>query len=146
MTAAIFVFAGVVSVAAARDAAKTTVTIHYNGDGFQGKLKSSKGKCIRNRTVKVFKKSNGQKLYTDTSDRDGRWNTGNSGPDPRHVLCPHPQDPGLPGGHEQVDPHVSRRSEDTTKGDSLDSKDASDRRGNSGHLLDCRRRVRCRST
>ena len=48
MTAAIFVFAGVVSVAAARDAAKTTVTIHYNGDGFQGKLKSWKGKCIRN--------------------------------------------------------------------------------------------------
>ena len=79
VTAAIFVFAGVVSVAAARDAAKTTVTIHYNGDGFQGKLKSSKGKCIRNRTVKVIKKSTGQKLYTDTSDRDGRWNTGNSG-------------------------------------------------------------------
>jgi hypothetical protein len=77
--AAIFLLAGAVSVAGARDAAKTTVTIHYNGDGFQGKLKSSKAKCIKNRKVKVFKKSNGQKLYTDTSDRDGGWNTGNSG-------------------------------------------------------------------
>jgi hypothetical protein len=79
VTAAVFVFAGVVSVAGAHAPAKTKVTIHYNGDGFQGKLKSSKGKCIRNRKVKVFKKSTGQKLYTDTSDHDGRWNTGNSG-------------------------------------------------------------------
>jgi hypothetical protein len=70
---------GLTGVAGARDAAKTKVTIHYNGDGFQGKLKSSKAKCIKNRKVKVFRKSDGQKLYTDVSDGDGRWNTGNSG-------------------------------------------------------------------
>ena len=70
---------GLAAVAGARDAAKTRVTIHYNGDGFQGKLKSSRGKCIRNRTVKVIRKRDGRKLYSDTSDQDGRWNTGNSG-------------------------------------------------------------------
>jgi hypothetical protein len=70
---------GLTGIAGARSPAKTTVTIHYNGDGFQGKLKSSKAKCTRNRKVKVFRKSDGQKLYTDTSDHDGRWNTGNSG-------------------------------------------------------------------
>jgi hypothetical protein len=69
-------------VAGARERAKTTVTIHYNGDGFQGKVKSPRAKCVRNRTVKVFKLKHGtrQKLYSDTTDQDGRWNTGNSGP------------------------------------------------------------------
>ena len=62
---------GLAAVAGARDAAKTRVTIHYNGDGFQGKLKSSRGKCIRNRTVKVIRKRDGRKLYSDTSDHDG---------------------------------------------------------------------------
>jgi hypothetical protein len=77
--AAIFLLGGLVSVATARHAAKTKVTIHYTGDGFHGKLKSSKAKCIKNRKVKVIRKSNGQKLYSDISDRDGRWDTGNSG-------------------------------------------------------------------
>ena len=70
---------GLTGVAGAHDTAKTKVTIHYNGDGFQGKVKSSKAKCLRNRTVKVIKKSNGQKLYSDTTDNDGRWDTGTSG-------------------------------------------------------------------
>ena len=70
---------GLTAIAGASSSAKTKVTIHYNGDGFQGKLKSSKAKCKRNRTVKVFRKSDGRKLYSDTSDSDGRWNTGNSG-------------------------------------------------------------------
>ena len=94
MTAAIFVFAGIVSVAGAHRPAKTTVTIHYNGDGFQGKLKSSKAKCIRNRKVKVFKKSTGQKLNGHLGQRrpleHRELRTGS-----RHVLCPHRQDPGL---------------------------------------------------
>ena len=93
MTAAIFVFAGVVSVAAARDAAKTTVTIHYNGDGFQGKLKGSEGQVHPQPTVKVIKKSNARSSTRTPRIADGRWNTGNSA-DPRHVLCPHPQVPG----------------------------------------------------
>jgi hypothetical protein len=69
---------GVAGAGTAAKAAKTRVTIHYNGDGFEGKLKSSKAKCIKNRKVKVFKK-NGQKLYSDTTETDGSWNTGNSG-------------------------------------------------------------------
>jgi hypothetical protein len=64
--------------AGASGGAKTTVTIKYNGDGFQGKVKSPREKCIKNRKVNVFKK-NGQKLYSDTSDSDGLWSTGNSG-------------------------------------------------------------------
>jgi hypothetical protein len=75
-----------VSVAGARGKAATTVTIKYNGDGFQGKVKSSKAKCVKNRTVRVYKQkgssqnpSTDKKLYTDTSDSDGSWNTGNSG-------------------------------------------------------------------
>jgi hypothetical protein len=67
-------------IAGARSPAKTTVTIHYNGDGFQGKVKSRKAKCIKHRKVKVFRKGTAHALYTDTSDSQGRWNTGNSGP------------------------------------------------------------------
>jgi hypothetical protein len=70
---------GLTGIAGAHARARTTVTIHYNGDGFQGKVKSSRAKCIKNRTVKVFKKSTGQKLYSDTTDNQGRWDTGNSG-------------------------------------------------------------------
>jgi hypothetical protein len=70
---------GLTGIAGASSPAKTTVTIHYNGDGFQGKVKSSKGRCKRNRTVKVFRKSDGRKLYSDTTEHDGSWNTGNSG-------------------------------------------------------------------
>jgi hypothetical protein len=70
---------GLTGVAGARGPAKTKVTIHYNGDGFQGKVKSKRAKCVRNRKVKVLRKSDGQKLYTDISDNRGRWNTGTSG-------------------------------------------------------------------
>jgi hypothetical protein len=53
------------------------VTIKYNGDGFQGKIKNAKPKCLKDRTVNVLK--NGVKVYTDTTEDDGTWNTGNSG-------------------------------------------------------------------
>ena len=76
----------VVGVGVASGAARTTVTIKYNGDGFQGKVKSAKPKCVRNRTVNVYKqkgsepnRSVDEKLYTDTSDSEGRWDTGTSG-------------------------------------------------------------------
>src|SRR6266516_2678235 len=72
--------------ATASGRAGTTVTIKYNGDGFQGKVKSTRASCIANRTVKVYKQrgsvqdpSTDQKLYTDTSDSTGRWDTGTSG-------------------------------------------------------------------
>jgi uncharacterized membrane protein YcgQ (UPF0703/DUF1980 family) len=75
-----------VGTAGARGKAATSVTIKYNGDGFQGKVKSSKAKCVKNRTVKVYKQtgnsqdpSTDQKLFKDTSDNEGQWDTGNSG-------------------------------------------------------------------
>ena len=72
--------------AGARSAASTSLTIKYNGDGFQGKVKSSAAKCIKDRKVKVFKQkrssqspSTDKKIDTVTSDPDGHWDTGNSG-------------------------------------------------------------------
>src|SRR5689334_21499207 len=74
------------STAGARGKAATTVTIKFNGDGFQGKVKSSKAKCVKNRTVTVYKQkgssqspSTDQKLFKDTTDNEGNWDTGNSG-------------------------------------------------------------------
>ena len=74
------------STAGARGKAATTVTIKFNGDGFQGKVKSSRAKCVKNRTVKVYKQkgssqdpSTDQKLFKDTTDNEGSWDTGNSG-------------------------------------------------------------------
>jgi hypothetical protein len=64
--------------ASAHSTSQDKLTIHYNGDGFQGAIKSSKAKCLSNRTVSVHKGS-GRVLYTDTTDSDGSWDTGNSG-------------------------------------------------------------------
>jgi hypothetical protein len=55
------------------------LTIHYTGDGFEGQIKSQKQSCLANRTVSVHKGS-GRVLYTDTTETDGSWDTGNSGP------------------------------------------------------------------
>lgn len=83
---ALLVAAALTVPAMAAHKAATTVTIKYNGDGFQGKVKSPRANCVANRTVKVYKQrgneqqpSSDQKLYTDTSDSDGRWDTGTSG-------------------------------------------------------------------
>jgi hypothetical protein len=74
------------STAGARGKAETTVTIKFNGDGFQGKVKSPKAKCVKNRTVKVYKQtgssqdpSTDKKMFKDTTDNEGNWDTGNSG-------------------------------------------------------------------
>jgi hypothetical protein len=75
-----------VGTAGARGKATTKVTIKYNGDGFEGKVKSPKAKCLKNRTVKVYKQkgssqnpSTDKKLFKDTTDNEGHWDTGNSG-------------------------------------------------------------------
>ena len=65
-----------VMVVGVANADSPTVTIKYNGDGFQGKVKSNKASCLNNRKVNVYK--HGNKLYTDTTESDGRWDTGNS--------------------------------------------------------------------
>lgn len=69
---------GITGVATAGAESSAKLTIHYNGDGFEGKIKSSKAKCLANREVTVHK-GNGQELYSDTTDSNGEWNTGNSG-------------------------------------------------------------------
>jgi hypothetical protein len=80
--------------------AKTKVTIHYSGDGFFGKLKSSKSNCVRDRKVKVFKIKHGdaQKLYTDISDDEGHWDTGNSGQVSGRFYAHTRKIPGCKGG------------------------------------------------
>ena len=65
--------------AAPQSPAQDKLTIHYSGDGFYGQIKSSKASCLANRTVSVHKGS-GSVLYTDTTETDGSWDTGNSGP------------------------------------------------------------------
>jgi hypothetical protein len=71
--------AATTSVAAANTSSPDKLTIHYNGDGFDGTIKSSKASCLANRTVSVHKGS-GRVLYMDTTESDGSWDTGNSGP------------------------------------------------------------------
>ena len=70
-----------VSTAGARAKAATSVTIKFNGDGFQGKVKSPKAKCVKNRTVKVQQREGDtyETLYKDTTDSEGHWDTGNTG-------------------------------------------------------------------
>jgi ABC-type sugar transport system substrate-binding protein len=71
--------AGAASAGAAEAHAPQQLTIHYSGDGFFGKVKGAKASCLANRTVTVHKAS-GKELYSDTTETDGRWDTGNSGP------------------------------------------------------------------
>ena len=69
---------GATGAPSAHSTSQDKLTIQYNGDGFQGAIKSAKSKCLSNRTVQVHKGS-GRVLYTDTTESDGSWDTGNSG-------------------------------------------------------------------
>jgi hypothetical protein len=75
--AALGVAVGATGVATASSPANDKLTIHYTGDGFTGKIKSSKANCLANRTVTVHG-PHGQQLK-DTTEDDGSWDTGNSG-------------------------------------------------------------------
>ncbi len=80
LVAALGVAVGATGVAAASTPASPDqgkVTINYSGDGFYGKVKSSKPSCLKNRTVTVHG-PHGQQL-TDTTESNGSWDTGNSG-------------------------------------------------------------------
>src|SRR4051812_32241887 len=70
---------GVVGVQSASAAASVKVTIKYNGNGFEGKVKSDKASCVAQRLVKVFKKGEDHQLYKRLTGDDGSWNTGPSG-------------------------------------------------------------------
>src|SRR6266516_1684598 len=78
LVAALSVAVGATGAAAAHSPSPSKLTIHYSGDGFFGKIKSSRASCLRNRTVTVHR-ANGKELYSDTTETDGSWDTGNSG-------------------------------------------------------------------
>ena len=53
----------------------TKVVVSLKTPAFHGSLKSSKGSCTTNRTVKLFRKKSGpdKLLGTDTSNASGKW-------------------------------------------------------------------------
>ena len=73
--------------AGAATKAGTTVTIKAEGVDLFGKVKSTKLSCLGNRTVKVYKQKGSfpdprgrdKKLFKDQSNRNGHWDTGNTG-------------------------------------------------------------------
>ncbi len=72
-----------VFAASASAGSPTEITIKENGGDFFGKVKSSNQNCLEDRTVKVKKVRPGKDEYIamDTTDSDGKWNTGNTGQD-----------------------------------------------------------------
>lgn len=85
-TALITVAAGFAATeASAAGKADTTVILKHNGGDFYGKVKSTDPvNCLADRQVKVYKIVNGQAEYVvmDTTDSQGKWNTGNNGAGP----------------------------------------------------------------
>jgi hypothetical protein len=60
----------------------TQVTIKEQSGDFSGKVKSENSSCIADRTVTVLKKRKNRpdkKINSDTTDKAGKWNTGNTG-------------------------------------------------------------------
>lgn len=78
-----------VGVAGAAGAAETRVTIKGPNGDFHGKIKSSKGKCLGDREVTVYRllgngydPENDEEIASDTSERQGdvgKWSVGNTG-------------------------------------------------------------------
>jgi hypothetical protein len=61
----------------------TDLTIKEQNGDFHGKVKTDEGGeifCLPDRKVTVFKKKDGpdQKVNSDTTDKTGRWDTGNT--------------------------------------------------------------------
>ncbi len=75
--------------ASAAGAAKTTLTIRAQGLDLSGTVQSSRGSCLGNRNVKLYKQQGQEQrpntdplIATDTSERQGNrgeWSTGNTG-------------------------------------------------------------------
>jgi hypothetical protein len=68
----------------AEGAAKDKLTIKGPNGDFQGTIKAKKQRCLKNRTVHVFMKTDegDQEIGSDTSERHGNvgeWSIGNSG-------------------------------------------------------------------
>ena len=87
--AAIFLLGGLVSVATARRAAETKVTIQGGGGEYFGYVKSTKLKCKNNRKVKLYKQLGSEPhprtdkfINSDLAQPNGngyQWNTGSTG-------------------------------------------------------------------
>jgi hypothetical protein len=75
--------------ASAAGAAKTTLTIRAQGLDLSGTVQSSRGSCLGDRNVKLYKQKGQEQqpstdpvIATDTSERQGdhgEWATGNTG-------------------------------------------------------------------
>ena len=75
--------------ASAAGAAKTTLTIKAQGLDLSGTVQSSRGSCLGDRNVKLYKQKGKEQrpstdtlVATDTSERQGdhgEWSTGNTG-------------------------------------------------------------------
>ena len=68
----------------AEGAAKDKLTIQGPNGDFQGLVKAKKKRCMKNRTVHVFMKTDAgdQEIGSDTSElqgKRGKWSIGNSG-------------------------------------------------------------------
>ena len=87
--AAIFLLASLVSVAGARSAAETKVTIQGGGGEYFGYVKSTKLKCKNGRKVKLYKQLGSDPhprtdkfINSDIAQANGngyQWNTGSTG-------------------------------------------------------------------
>jgi hypothetical protein len=85
-TAVVTVAAGFAATgASAAGQSDTTLVLKHNGGDFYGKVKSpDSANCLEDRQVKVYKIVGGQPEYVamDTTDSQGKWNTGNNGAGP----------------------------------------------------------------
>ena len=96
-TALLVLFLGAVALAlmalagpaSAADPAKTTLTIRAQGLDLSGTVESSRGSCLGDRNIKLYKQKGKEQrpgsdtlVGTDTSERQGdhgEWSTGNTG-------------------------------------------------------------------
>lgn len=74
--------------------ANTQVTIKVKNTEFFGKVTASDASCITNRNVKVKKVKPGKNetIASDTTNRDGEWNTGNTGQNRGEFYAKAPRD------------------------------------------------------
>ena len=89
LAAVALAFLALAGPASAAGAAKTTLTIRAQGLDLSGTVQSSRGSCLGNRTIKLYKQQGREQrpgsdpvIATETSERQGdhgEWSTGNTG-------------------------------------------------------------------
>jgi hypothetical protein len=96
------------NASAHRGAARTTVTIRAESDGFFGFVKSPKARCANNRKVILFRQlgrtqspRTDARYMVETAEKQGnrfRWDTGNSGNVSGRYYARAPKRPGCRAG------------------------------------------------